>query len=249
MNQDDLTIVVPSKGRAMMAARQASTLLPSAFYLVAESEKQEYLLAGIPSKRLWTHPDLYGLARIRNWATKTSPTDVTIQIDDDVSHVCAWPGEHRRVYKDPTDVLHIIANTAQVALEGGAKMFCWSNAGKPLYFRPHDPFGFTGPASRALGTIGKDVVWDEHLVTMVDSDATLAQLLSNRFILSDNRFYFHAEVIFGNAGGMQAIRTNERREADKKVIKRKWGNYLDIDGKSKGGQSKNQIKVERRQNL
>jgi len=246
MKRLDLSVWIPSSYRTA-EARRAMKLLPSATLVVAEAERDTYLRAGISARRLVTHPDLFGLARIRNWIVQRAGTEVVVQVDDDFQSVHAWPGRKRRIYKQPEAILAIIEGTARLAAEAGVRLFGWSNAGKPLYFRPHDPFDFRGPVGRALGTVGDGVKWDERLVTMVDTDVTLQELLTTRIVLLDTRFYFHCGAIYGNRGGLQRIRTRELRERDLALMKRKWGEWFNVSRKARTkGMGINAIRVPRR---
>ncbi|HPD15791.1 MAG TPA: hypothetical protein PLE19_12625 [Planctomycetota bacterium] len=242
----DLSVWIPSSHRTA-EARRAMALLPTATLVVADSERDEYLRAGHSATRLIAHPDLFGLARIRNFIVQRAGTEIVVQVDDDFQSVHAWPGRKRRIYRDPDRLMGIIEGTARLAAEAGARLFGWSNAGKPLYFRPHDPFDFRGPVGRVLGTVGDAVAWDERLATMVDTDATLQELLVNRFVLLDTRFYFHCGAIYGNRGGLQRIRTRELRERDLALMRRKWGPCFDVTSKAKTkGMGTNAIRVVRR---
>jgi hypothetical protein len=246
MSDLDLAVWIPSSHRTEECKR-ALRLLPTAAVCVAESERDDYERAGIPAKTLRTHPDLFGLARIRNWIRREAGTEIVVQVDDDFRSVHAWPGRKRRVYTEPDVVLAIIEATARLARDAGVRLFGWSNAGKPLYFKPHDWLDFRGPVGRALGTVGEGVQWDERLVTMVDTDATLQELLTTRIVLLDSRFYFHCGAIYGNRGGLQRIRTDDLRQRDLTLMQRKWGGYFDVSGKSKRkGIGTNAIRVFRR---
>ena len=247
IRRSDITICVPSSRRPRQALHVRKGLLTSALIYVAENEVETYLEAGIPSAALRTHPNLVGLARIRNFIVAQCPTDVCVQVDDDFAYVQAMAGYRVRHIRDPRALSELVYSTALVAGDMEVRLFGWSNKGTPLYYKDHDPFDVRGPVGRALGVIGKGVVWDERLVASVDTDATLRELLESRIILIDQRFYWHCGTIGGNPGGLQALRTTERLTLDRGLIRAKWGQYVEVEKKTKTGLTTNAIKVDRRQ--
>jgi hypothetical protein len=242
MKRSDIAICIPSSRRPESARRVLSTVIPSATVFVAEQELDAYLAIGVPKEKLQTHPNLFGLARIRNWIVAHSGAEVTVQVDDDFHAIYCWPGRKRRVITEPDRIEQVIFSLATVAKDAGARLFGWSNAGRPHYYSDGRPFEFRGPVGRAFGVIGKEVKWDERLITMVDTDATLEELKTTGFVLIDDRLYFHCGAIYGNRGGMQAIRTNDLRQADEKLMLQKWGERINISERSKTGTSTNTIR-------
>ena len=75
-------IVVPSRKRVANIPRVLS-MLPNATICVAESEEAAYRDV-VPTKQLLLHPEMHGLAAIRNWLAKTLQEDCLVEIDDDL---------------------------------------------------------------------------------------------------------------------------------------------------------------------
>ena len=245
LQADDVSLWVPSRHRASVAAGLLCGPLPSATIVVAASEYDAYLHQGIPSAHLTTHPDLYGLSRIRNWILAHSPTRVTVQFDDDFRSFHGMTGRRRRVIKDPESILALLYTTAVVAYDAGVQMFGFGGALYPLYYKPYHPFSVTAVVDQVIGVIGKDVIWDDRLVMKGDTDATLRELLLRRIVWVDERLAPDCGEMFQNKGGLQDIRTHKAREADIRILEEKWGNAVDMRGKNKSGSSSNKIIVKR----
>lgn len=242
---DDISVYIPSSGRSEMAFYMQRYLLPSSTIVVAESEQEDYIRAGIPEGKLSTHPNLLGLSRIRNWIVQHSSTRVTIQLDDDIIYFQCNIGARRRVMKTSDELMSLFLSTSNVAADAGVHLFGWGGIKRPLYFKPDRPFVFTTPISQVLGTVGKDVKWDENLLTVCDIDATLRELELRRIVFVDNRFFANTNPMFETRGGMQRIRSSERRAADLRYLKEKWGPVIDVESKIKSGTSTCKINVKR----
>jgi hypothetical protein len=251
----DITLAVPSSGRTRQAAWLRRNLLPTARVYVAEDERDTYLEAGIPPEALHTHPNLVGLAKIRNHIVKDCPTKVVVMVDDDCEYVMAMPGRRVRVIKQPDKVLGIVLSTTNVAADMGSRVFGWSTHGRPVYYRDNDPFSIRRPLGGALGVIGKEPRWDERLVVAVDTDCTLQELMANRIVYTDGRFFWQCGPVSSGSGGLQRLRTSDRVALDQALLKEKWGDFLQLgmrdrrDGRSKKptATTRNQIMVERKQ--
>src|SRR5579863_10467743 len=108
LQRSDITVCIPSRGRAKKAVANRARFFPTGLVYVAETEKQDYLDAGIPEKFLRTHPDLVGFAKIRNFMMQDCPTKVGVQIDDDLEGVIARPGRRMRLITDATQLAEIM---------------------------------------------------------------------------------------------------------------------------------------------
>ncbi len=116
-------IVVPSRKRARNIPRILS-MLPNATITVAESEASDY--AGVvPKKQLLLHPELKGLAAIRNWLGRTLQEDCLVEIDDDLRGVIPQLGKAKRI-TDPAVIAELIENGHRMAEDLGIGVFCWS---------------------------------------------------------------------------------------------------------------------------
>jgi len=245
LSPDDLSIWVPSRSRAPQAAALLRGPLPTATIVVAENEYDTYVQQGVAPAHLTTHPNLFGLSRIRNWIVRHSPTLVTVQVDDDFRCFHGMTGRRPRIITDPESILMVLYSTAVVAQEAGAHLFGYGDALRPLYYKPDRPFTLTEVVDQVIGVIGKEVLWDDRLIMKGDTDATLRELLVRRIVWVDNRLAPNCGQMFQNKGGLQDIRTNRLREADIRLIEDKWGAAVECRKRNKSGSSVNRIMVKR----
>jgi len=222
-------------------------MLPTALIFVADAEADDYLRAGVPKDHLRVHPDLKGLARIRNFIDAKVPNEICVQIDDDLKMVVVWSGGGYRQVTNHEEIDRILYVTAQAATDARVKLFAWGRRGNPAYFFQNNPFSFTNPIAAAFGQIGRTLRWDDNLIgNLEDTDLTLQSLMKDRIVLIDTRYYFHFGKTWGEKGGAQAIRTQEVRDRDVEYVQKKWGKYLDCTRKSRGATMSNRIKVQRK---
>ena len=245
---EDISIVVPSRERAKMCTALITTMLPTATVLVADNEAEAYLAAGVPAHRLTTHPNLFGMSRIKNFLVQRCQTNVCVQISDDLECIYCMPGTIRHV-TDPQFILDMLHRTAVVAQDAGCAVFGYGDYFRPEYFIPNHPFAFTRAISSMVGTIGKDVVWDERILSGGDTDCTLRELLLRRIVWIDTRFAPHWKPMFSTKGGLQHIRSKQNYEDSMRLMKDKWGECFDMASHPKRGKKRNvagnAIKVKR----
>jgi hypothetical protein len=226
LKRSDISVHVPSSGRPDKALRTKTKFLPDAIVYVAEREKQAYLDAGIPPDALRTHPNLEGMGRIRNFLHDDCKTLVCLQVDDDFESVLARPGLRMRTIRRPELLGDLIYSTALVASDMGVSLFGWGVQAWSLTYKDHDPLGVRGPFGGAVGTIGKLARWDDRLVIAEDCDVVMRELLERRIVFQDKRFYWNFGKIAGGTGGLQSVRSKERCDKDKALLRQKWGDFV-----------------------
>lgn len=226
IKRSDISIHIPSSGRPARALRTKTLFLPGAVIYVAEREKKAYLEAGVPADALRTHPNLEGMGKIRNFLHQDCQTLVCIQVDDDFESVLARPGLRMRTIRRPELLADIIYSTALVAGDMGVAFFGWGTQAWPLNYRDHDPLGIRGPFGGACGTIGKLARWDDRLLIAEDSDVVMRELLERRIVFQDKRYYWNFGKVAGGTGGLQSVRSKERCDKDKELLRQKWGSFV-----------------------
>jgi hypothetical protein len=226
LQRSEITVSIPSSGRPDKAYRTKTQFLPGALIYVAEKEEFAYLAAGIPPESLRIHPNLQGMGRIRNFLLNDCRTNVCIQVDDDFESVLARPGLRMRTIRKPELLADIMYSTALVASDMGVSMFGWGTQAWPLNYRDHDPLGIRGPFGGASGTIGKLAKWDDRLLIAEDSDVIMRELLERRIVFQDKRYYWNFGKVAGGTGGLQSVRSKERCDKDKELLRTKWGGYV-----------------------
>ena len=233
-------IVVPSRKRARNIPRILS-ILPNATITVAESEAADYADV-VPKKQLLLHPELRGLAAIRNWLAKTLQEDCLVEIDDDLRGVIPQLGKAKRI-TDPAVIAELIENGHRIAEDLGIGVFCWSRTANNFLSDPiFLPIRFVQPVSCSFGMRGaaRNRLWDETIPGRADLDFTMRTMLEDRVLLADMRFYFDHGRIFSGKGGAVGIVSREGFEAGTRILYDRWGKYI---GRKRPGFMKGQGNV------
>lgn len=222
-------IVVPSRRRLANMPR-IRALLPDALIVVDEREAADYALA-VPEDRLLIHPAFDGLPKVRNWIHDNVPANYLVHIDDDLRRVLAQVTVYgrKRVITSPDEIRRIIEAGVQVLTDLQAPAFCWGRSLNSVLRKPQlNTFSFTAPLGSAFIVRNGNRRWDENILSRSDLDYSLNVLLQERFILSDQRFYFDVGLVFRNPGGNTGLVSDERRKADTRKIMSRWGQYLEL---------------------
>lgn len=234
-----IKIVVPSHQRPENVKRMES-LFPGCIWCVSESEADSY-----KTENKLTHPDsLYGIAAKRQWILDRI-SGVVFQVDDDIEGLWVNMGNTGHRITRPEQIYQVIENAAEMARGFGSPVFGFNQAWGVRKYNPHDPFSLSGWVGTAYGFIGRRIKFDQNLsVKASDVDFCLQALLKERVIFSDKRFGFIC-TRFTNAGGLSALRTQEKYDAQVAYFFGKWGQW------AKATKAKSTVKintqVERRQ--
>ena len=240
----DYEIVVPSRGRAAGLCHILD-VLPSAIISVDEREKSEYS-KHVPLKRLRLHPPTATLGEVRQLIIDYSKFECVVMIDDDFDFVVSMTGRKPRRIIDADAIIRIIENTINCAADIGVCLFSWSRMPNPLHYMSCDPLSFVALASNAWGVIGRKFKVDPTLNLCESVDLTMQNLLHNRIVLHDRRFYFDCGPIWAGAGGLQGIRTSAGELDEKTKMAQRWGRCLCLNKKKKGGTTGMSIAVKRK---
>lgn len=228
-------LVVPSRGRPDNMYRIQS-MLPTATIVVAEAERDAYARE-VDAERLVTHPGqeggVSGLPRVYNWLQENFEEDVLVEIDDDLQKVMVWSGEgSRKIWLkmvDPEDILQIIENGVQLAIDLDISTFCWAKSQNAAFLKPdHRPYTPTGLVANAFGVRGpaRHRNYDPEMIGRTSIDWTLRTLLQDRAILMDKRVFFDCGKIFGGVGGNAGMVTAEKYKLATDRLKERWGRHV-----------------------
>jgi len=237
-------LVIPSRRRAGKIAGIMG-LLPTAFICVDEREEAEYRQV-VPAKRLWLHAPTETLGEVRQWVLDNAPEESVVMVDDDFKWVRTLVGRRTRKIVEPGAILQIIENGITVSADLGIHLFGWQRNANPRDFYGYDPLSFVAVASAAWGVVGREHAVDVRLNLAESLDLTLTNLLENRIVYHDRRFYFDCGPRWKGAGGLQGIRTSDTEGDEKKWMDEKWGQYVSMDQKLKSGGTGMSIRVQRR---
>lgn len=218
---------------------------------MAERERADYA-AVVPKGQLITHPNLPGLAPIRQWLNRTIQEECLVMFDDDLRSLWCIVGRYRREYRDPQVIREVIENTHAVACDLGIGLFTWSRSATGIGLATDvEPIKFAVPLGAAFGLRGaaRERDFDLDIPGRSDVDFALRTLLEERIMLGDIRWYFDFGRCFAGAGGNSGLITDEQFARSTRIIKERWGDYVSFTPKRKRTGEVYQIRVVRKNPL
>lgn len=235
-------MIILSRGRATTIT--TTNILPNwVEVLVPESEREAYEKQ-IENPILCIPDEYKGLGQVRNWVLDNFSEETVIMIDDDI--VKCYCITREKAYKvagdDLTDVLF---NTAIMAKDSGAKIFGYTQTDIRKY-KGCEPFQLCTWVGCVVGVIGRKFKFRNDKFK-VDIDMCLQNLLVERIIWCDNRYYFFQQRD-NNAGGNATYRTESEFQKSVESLLNKWGDYLK-QGKSNKSQISLRLNVKRKQDI
>lgn len=242
MKKLDIKVVILSRGRANSIS--TTKLLPSYIeVIVPKSQKADYELK-IANPLITTPDDIIGLGSLRNWVLDNFKEYSVIMCDDDINYFYNLSGEKTKRVTDPEEVLQILINTCVMARDAGAKFFGYSQTDIRKY-KGYDPFSMCSWIGTIVGINGRKYRFRKDRYK-VDIDYSLQNLLVERIIWMDNRYYASNNKD-NNTGGNAQFRNEEDYNRSIETLKEKWGDCIKVrDYKS---QKRISINVTRKQAL
>lgn len=239
----DIKILILSRGRSNKVT--TTRLVPDYIdVLVPESEKELYE-SNLPNKVL-TIPDSFrGLGQVRNWVLDNFKEETLIMLDDDLTTLYCMTEEKARNIKDKDEVIQILINDAVMAKDMGVHCFGYSQT-DIRKFNGTEPFRLSTWVGGVMGVIGRKYRFRDDYFK-VDIDFCLKNLLVDRIIFVDNRYYF-IQNRDNNTGGNSIYRTQEAYQKSCETLKKKWGKYINIKAKT-GSQISISLNVKRKQGV
>lgn len=219
-----MKVVIPSRWRENEIHKMSLSIFPGATICVEDTEVENYARCGV--KDILPHPPMPSLAAIRNWMIDNVDDNCFFMPDDDIVCVYSAVGKSFRKYTDPAVIMQIIENAGDMAVNIGAGYFGFNQSMRPYAFSPFQPIKFSAWVGTAVGIIGKDVHYDTAFSLHDDFDFSMQQLLKKRIIFCDQRFHFSSVERLRNKGGNTKFRSPEREQAEIKLLKQKWGDYM-----------------------
>lgn len=221
----DIKIVILSSGRSNFIAEKTCRILPNYItVLVPESQKKDY--AEKIKNPIDTVPDsIRGLGVLRNWVINNYPQETVIMVDDDISMVYYLGKELSERIEDPDKLVQILINTAIMAKDAGTNVFSFKQTDIRKY-KAHEPFSLNTWGGCVVGVIGKKLQFIDNKLK-VDVDFFLQNLLINRIVWINNRYYCD-QAKDCNTGGNAAFRNEKTFQEEIERLKAKWGKYFCI---------------------
>ena len=211
--------------------------------LVPESQKSDYE-ANVSNPIITTPDDICGLGMLRNWCLDNFSEETVIMLDDDIQQFYCLTGlKTRRIVGE--EFVQVLINTAVMANDAGARMFGYFQTDIRKY-KGYDPFWLCSWIGTIVGVIGRDHRFRNDRFK-VDIDFTLQNLLKERIVFMDNRYYA-CNIKDGNTGGNSEFRTEEAFNKSIETLEKKWGNCIRVTGQYRS-QCKISLNFTRKQNL
>jgi len=223
-----LRIRIPSRKRPENVARLLR-VFPTAVFVVHESERETYEReAG--AGHVETHKVVGSINAIRYGIIKATPAEESLlMVDDDfkcrVQVMCA---ERPYNMTRTEDIRQVVANTATASKDVGAGMFGFASSGRPMFYKPQEPFAVFGFIQQAIGIHDKSILPDLSMKNMEDADMCLQCALRDRYMFIDQRFHFDFGLVWSGTGGLQGVRTTEQEAKDRAYLAEKWGPYTGL---------------------
>lgn len=209
--------------------------------LVPQSEKEKY--SSRYQNPIITIPDkCEGLGKVRNWVLDNFKENIIIMLDDDLLNLYCLTGELSRPIKDKDESVQILINIAVMANDLEVHCFGISQTDIRKYCAC-DPFNFNGWVGGIIGVIGRKHRFRDDKFK-VDIDFCMKNLLADRIIFVDSRYYC-VQCRDNNKGGNSIFRTDEKYNKSLESLVSKWSPWIKpIERK---GQISLRTKVKRRQ--
>lgn len=242
MKKWDIKILILSRGRSETISTHK--LLPDFIeVLVPDDEKSAYE-KNIKNPIVTIPKEIKGLGQVRNWVLDNCQEEIVIMIDDDCKKFYCLTGEKTRSITDKEEVLQVLINTAIMAKDLGVHCFGYSQTDIRKY-NGTEPFRLCTWVGCIIGIIGRKYRFRNDYFK-VDVDYCLQNLMIDRIVWVDNRYYCYQNRD-NNTGGNSQYRTAEEFEKSCVSLIEKWGEC--IKSKKKGSQIEIKLNVERRQKI
>lgn len=223
MKKLDIRVLILSRGRANSIT--TTKLLPEwVEVLVPESQADDYR-AKVKNPVITTPDDVIGLGALRNWVLDNFKEHTVIMCDDDINYFYRLTGEKTQRVSDPEEVMQILINTCVMARDAGAKMFGFSQTDIRKY-KGYEPFALCCWIGTIVGVNGRKYRFRNDKYK-VDIDYTLQNLLVERIIWMDSRYYASNNKD-NNMGGNAQFRNEDEYNRSIETLKDKWGDCIKV---------------------
>lgn len=239
-----LKIVIPSHKRHDRVYSKRLVLNP--IICVPASQFEAYKRCN-PECEIVAHPDdVVGLIPKRNWMAKHFGD--LMMIDDDVHVVKALYCEKGEtgVIRDPKRITEIIESLYDLACMLDVHLFGFTSAISPVMY---DEYCYYSLSKMITGCsygvrYNKNVWWNEELKLKEDFWISCYMKYKERRVLTDLRYNFSQKGTFVNAGGLAEFRNQEEEKRSILLIKKSFGDSINLKGGSNNGKDKTRQMVE-----
>lgn len=239
-----IRIVILSRGRASSLPSNTCSLFPDYVDVVVPTSEVAEYEQNVKNNVIACPDSLNGLGDLRNWCLDSFNEEVLVMVDDDIRHLYCLTGEFSRRITDADELVEVIANAAVMCRDSGAKLFGFSQTDIRKY-NGCEPFALGTWVGCVVGVVGRKLRFRSDPFK-VDVDFTLQNLLVNRIVWVDTRYYF-SQARDTNSGGCSIFRSQKKMDESLDSLKAKWGEAVKI--RQHKGQVKINLNCPRRQCL
>jgi hypothetical protein len=217
-------IFAPSHKRPK--GKNTHNILPDVFYVVSETEKEEYLQSGEHDKFWFVPPSAQGnLCRIRNYILDNADTKKILLLDDDHTKFARWEND-KRTPCNREQIVDFIRHMFDLCDQGDFKFWGVLPNNDNMSYRNHTPYSFSSYVGGPWQAFNNcELRYDEKLPLKEDYDMTLQVLNKYRKLLRANYFIYYPKQ-HNNTGGCAAYRTSIREIEQLNQLRKKWGSRI-----------------------
>lgn len=240
---DKIKIVIPSHKRANVMTTHK--LVNDPIICVEQRQVDEYKRFN-PGYEIVAHPNsVVGMAAKRQWMYHHFK-DLWM-LDDDTTKFLRTYVETND-YEIPKDVISkVLQDIYQLALDLNIYLFGITKNPRPIQYNAHEPIDLTGIICGGCFGIRdpkkSKLYFSQDLYCYNDFFVSLLNAYHNRMCLIDRRFAFVSTTGFKAKGGNAEFRKADVREQDYKMMKRMFGEAVDIKGNRKIAKSKAEFAI------
>jgi hypothetical protein len=200
-------------------------------YVVRESEKQNYIDAGISEDNIWAvkDADIAGMVLVNDYIIKHAKEDIICIVDDDLHHFY-YRLDTMLEIEDPDVVTAELERLAQIMVDLSIGFGSVDATTRPWNYTQE--FDFKG-SSGGMRWVNRKVFKAKLNVDYehgYDLDVVLQELLLNRIILK-TKYFCSKGLADTNEGGASDKKRSEQI-AGIQNLRTKWGRYFDYNFKS-----------------
>lgn len=200
-------------------------------YVVRESEKDQYVEAGVRKVLAVPDDEIDSFPKVRQWIIDNTPEDIVVQIDDDIKLFAYVNHYNLQAIESKDDIDIEIMRVAQLIsdLDIG-----FASIKMTIDTRQYNQEFLFKSLIGMCCWYNKEAIkksrYDTENKLKADQDFELQELLYNRIILIPS--YIRAKGIYDkNKGGNSTGRDGSAVTAAFDHLKAKWGKYIRIDRK------------------
>ena len=223
MNGNNFGIYIPSYGRA--ETTNTYKLVEYYKYVVRETQKADYLAAGIPEENIIAVEDskINSACKVCNWIIENAEEDVFAMLDDDIESF---------IYRLEKNVFFADPETVTLELERIGQLMYDLEIGYGFVDATAVPWGYSQEfawkgISGGMRWVNKKKIvsrFDETVSHNADLNIVLNELLVNRICLNPKYLCIKAGTDTNKGGMSEKVRADQ--VATIELMKKRWGKYF-----------------------